>query len=802
MKAKLSKSFRDTWLGMGKNKKYLRFFIILGIFIFLLMADSPIREFVHTSRKTKELWILKYVTDLGDGSTQVAFFLLLLVQGYVYKVERLKKLGKAGLYTLLGSGIVTQGLKQVVRRARPDISLRRLLMGPTLQDMSGSFGSFPSGHALSSFALAVVLAAFYPEWRPLFYAFAFLISLSRIYLERHFASDVYAGIILGWWVGKGYVRYFLEPGQGENLMNLYTSFLKKLQNPKTYVLILGLVLFSGFLFFYGLTGFTLFDVDEAVFSEATREMMETGDWITPHYNYSNRYDKPILFYWMMALSYKLFGINELGARFWSPTMAVALVVMTFYFVKRTLDRRTALLSALILSTCLEMYYLSHVAVTDMTLCFFIAAALYSFFLGYQSRSDVNAPTSLQRGGYWGSYVFMALATLTKGPIGFVIPLMAIVPFTIAMGTWRQVLKEARIFSGSLLFLAVAGPWYALEIAANGWEYINSFFIYHNITRYLAVDRGHRGPVYYYLGIILVGFFPWSAFVPHALARTLSVRRRGRRDRAFVRGLEDNPQDPSATGLPLLYFVSIWFFTVLGFFSFAKTKLPNYVLPLFPAMAILVGKWWSDYLSNGWTDLRGMKISRLILALLTLLLTLTAAATPFILGKLAVQYPGRFIESLDVRAGCWLLAGSFLMGGLGGALTLPRFKRASFILLLITMVLMNFIALTKIVPPVNAYFQAALHDLAQIVGDRMLPEGKLIIYGKIENPSIVFYSRRPFIRVRNKEALKDWLQSPQQVLVITKTPLMLELQGEVSFFLWKERQGYALLCNQPGYLSRR
>lgn len=760
-----------------RYRRVLLFLIILGGFFLLLTLDPTIQEFVHTVKKIKNIKTVKYITYLGDGSGQVVLFLLFLAGGYFSKVERLKKLGKTGIYALIGSSLVTQTLKWIVRRPRPNVSIEKLLMGPQdLGDLSGHFGSFPSGHALSSSAIATVLITFYPKLRYPLYGLVLLISLSRIYLERHFASDVYIGIILGWLIGRGCIFYFLEKQPGDNRMETYGSFFKRFQDYKTYLIIPGLILFSGFLFFYGLTGFTLFDVDEAVFSEATREMIETGDWITPQYNYSNRYDKPILFYWLMALSYKLFGVNEFGARFWSPTMAVALVIMTFYFLQRTRNTPVALLSALVLSTCLEMYYLSHVAVTDMTLCFFITAALYTFFLGHQSSDETK------KWWYRSCYIFMALATLTKGPIGVVLPFLAVVPFVIVTNTWQQTLKEGRIFSGILLFLLVAGPWYILEIAINGWEYINKFFIFHNVTRYLSPDRGHKGPIYFYLGIILVGFFPWSAFLPHALIRHISIR------------IDELKRSAKADSLS--FFAISWFLTTLLFFTFAKTKLPNYVLPLFPAMAILIGSWWSDYLSSKLKEIQGIKISRIILGLTSFLLALTFGMTPFILNKLAEKYPGHFIESLDIRAGCWILAGTFLIGGMGGVLTLSRFKRTSFGILILTMVLVNLITLTKIVPPVNAYFQGPLYDLAHMVRTQIRPNGKLVIYGKMDNPSIVFYSRHSFIKTRSKEELKGLLQLPQQVLVITKTPLAMELQREANIFFWKERNGYTLLSNQP------
>ncbi|MBI5044196.1 MAG: glycosyltransferase family 39 protein, partial [Nitrospirae bacterium] len=176
-------------------------------------------------------------------------------------------------------------------------------------------------------------------------------------------------------------------------------------NSEKYLLI-GLIILSSLLFFHKLGSYTLFDVDEAVFSEAAREMIETGDWLTPKYNYINRYDKPVLFYWLMASSYLVFGINEFAARFWSALMGVFLITVTFLFAKRADNKIYGLLSGFILATSIEIIGLAHAAITDMTLTFFIATSLYLFFLAMEGQNKRL---------YLVSCALMALAVLTKGP---------------------------------------------------------------------------------------------------------------------------------------------------------------------------------------------------------------------------------------------------------------------------------------------------------------------------------------------------------------------------------------------------
>ncbi|MBI5042945.1 MAG: glycosyltransferase family 39 protein, partial [Nitrospirae bacterium] len=138
----------------------------------------------------------------------------------------------------------------------------------------------------------------------------------------------------------------------------------------------------------------------------------------------------------------------------------------------------------------------------MTVTFFIATSLYLFFLAMEGQNKRL---------YLVSCALMALAVLTKGPIGIAIPAMTIIPYLILTKRFKETLKEARLFSGAIIFLAIILPWYILEIRANGWEYINAFFLKHNIQRFTSVNSGHSGPIFYYIPVILIGFFPWSAF---------------------------------------------------------------------------------------------------------------------------------------------------------------------------------------------------------------------------------------------------------------------------------------------------
>ncbi|HYA31120.1 MAG TPA: glycosyltransferase family 39 protein, partial [Thermodesulfovibrionales bacterium] len=269
--------------------------------------------------------------------------------------------------------------------------------------------------------------------------------------------------------------------------------------------------------FFALGSFTLFDVDEAVFSQATKEMVESGNWITPTYNGENRYDKPILLYWLMGVSYKVFGINEFAARFPSAVSGFLLCLAVFFFMRHFRDERKALYAALPLA--LSPYFLvyTHAAVTDMALTLFITLALFSFFLSVERRPGADKYTM-------GMYVFAALAFLTKGLIGILFPFGIAYVYLLRTEGLRG-LKKIFSLKGLMLFVLLCGPWYGAQLFINGQEFIQQFFVKHHLKRYTGVISGHKGPLYYYIPALLAGLMPWVVFLPagirHALRDVLS-----------------------------------------------------------------------------------------------------------------------------------------------------------------------------------------------------------------------------------------------------------------------------------------
>ncbi|MDU2065882.1 MAG: glycosyltransferase family 39 protein [Sporomusaceae bacterium] len=317
-----------------------------------------------------------------------------------------------------------------------------------------------------------------------------------------------------------------------------------------------IIAISLFTAFFQLGQLPLLDPDEPVYGETPREMLLFNDWLSPRIYGDFWYDKPPLFYWLVAFSFKLFGINEFAARFPSALLAVATVILIYQAGRKLFDERTGLLSALVLTTMVEFFYLSKAAVTDMTLLFCLTASLLGFLLKR----------------YWLLYLFAGLATLAKGPIGLVFPGTIIFLYLLAGRRWA-ILKQMQILRGCLIYLLVAAPWYGFMAYTHGSPFIDTFFGYHNVTRFTSPEHPEGVLWYYYIPVMLIGFLPWTSVLVQAVKNSLTSY---------------------GQTFSYLQFLNIWGFFILLFFSISQTKLVSYILPMYPPLALVIG-WYLNRL---------------------------------------------------------------------------------------------------------------------------------------------------------------------------------------------------------------
>src|SRR4030066_2517699 len=756
--------------------------IIPVILVFLLFTDNFIAGSVEYFRFPFLNDLMPWLSYLGKGWIQALFCFFIIAIGLIIKKdEKIVNAGKMGIYAVAASGVLIQVIKHIIGRPRPKIlEAFGFTLGPSLIP---GFDSFPSGHATSSFAFAYTLTTFFPWMRYLLYGYALLVSISRIYVGAHFPSDVFAGIIIWTWTG----RMVATKGM-DDLKKVAVKFGAPI----------GIAAFSFFIFFYNIGSPGLFDVDEAVYAEASREMIETGDWITPQYNYTNRYDKPVFFYWLMASAFRVYGVTEFAARFWSAAFGVMLTLMCYYLLRRIGHPKWGVITALIFATSLEVIVLAHASITDMTLAFFITSALFCFFIGYiggsvenplpfKGRDRVGMGYAQElpdtRWWYMGFYLNISLAVLTKGPVGIVLPGSIIFIFLILRGDFMQTLKKMHIVSGVLIFLVVALPWYIVETWINGWEYIDAFFIKHNVTRFTGVVSGHRGSVYYFIPVILIAFFPWSAFRPQILYRY------------FPRSRKRGAVDPEES---LTLFSIIWLLVIFIFFSISKTKLPGYIVPLSAPLAIMVGRLWYGYIypDNEAHTKKGLKFSFVFLIILSLIIAAGAGVlTPYLTNSEAILK--QFHEPVEWGYGLYYIAVVIASAMLLFLFALWRNRKGIAFGIMTGMVtVVSCIIFTFVIPVADKYLQSTLRDFSRIASAQMDADDKLVVYG-LNKPGILFYAQRPatILLSREKDKLTEVIESPERAFIISKTSGIESLMGHPDLYILYEQRGYTLAANK-------
>jgi len=502
-----------------------------------------------------------------------------------------------------------------------------------------------------------------------------------------------------------------------------------------------IVNFLAFIWSLGSTG--LVDETEPLFAEASRQMLVTGDWITPYWNGETRFDKPALIYWFTALCYKIVGVNEWGARLPSALSAIALVYFGYYTLSRFgfpspkkepdfQSQRQLFLCAIVGATFMavnpQTISWARVGVSDMLLSAGLGSALFAFFLGYAGGNKL---------WYSAFYGFMGLAVLTKGPIGLVLPGLTVLGFTLYLGNFWQVFWDSKPLQGLGIVTAINAPWYILVTLANGQKFLGSFFGYHNMERFTAVVNRHSAPIYFYFIVVFLGFFPASVYLPQAIARIRihQISRWRESSRAGQIGL----------------FALFWFATVFIFFTVSVTKLPSYVLPLMPAAAILVALLWSnqeqDYPATN-RPLLGSTIANI--GIYILVAGVSYWGTNWIgFDPMAPQLPQALRDS-----GLPMLSTIFWLGG-AGVLAWCGWQRQERWAWLVNGVVMVLAIVLIMAPGVTIYDQqrqAPLRELSAIARLQAQPQEQLILLGDTK-PSVVFYTQKPVV----------YLWAAQQVL---------------------------------------
>jgi 4-amino-4-deoxy-L-arabinose transferase-like glycosyltransferase len=542
-------------------------------------------------------------------------------------------------------------------------------------------------------------------------------------------------------------------------------------------------------FLWNLGNIGLVDETEPLFAEAARQMTLTGDWITPYFNGETRFDKPPLIYWLMAVAYHTLGVNEWAVRLPSALCAIGLTCLGFYTLSKEegssatdsvtdltdltdvrkkeevrwkpeeetennnsklktprlpLFFSTPWIGAALIALNPQTIAWGRTGVSDMLLVGCMCSALLAFFLGYtleeqreQAEFSTVSASRFPNKWYLTFYVLIALAILAKGPVGIVLPALIVGCFGLYLGNFRQLWREMRPVSGILIILAIALPWYIFVILANGQTYIDSFFGYHNFQRFTGVVNKHSAPWYFYFFVVLVGFAPWSIYLPVAIARTRFWQR------SYWR------RQPRSAQLSL--FALFWFGCIFGFFTIAVTKLPSYVLPLIPAAAILVTLLWSDIIAGNEPENRRAKLEKkpnslprglLVTYIFNVIFLLIVAGATFYCYNWLGDDPAMPNFPQAIQQSGLLIVGGAIWITAAVAIALLLWKRQQRWILVANFIgLVAFIifGLTPAYKVVDINRQLPLRQLAQVAVQQKLPGEELLMVG-FWKPSLVFYTQ--------------------------------------------------------------
>lgn len=336
-----------------------------------------------------------------------------------------------------------------------------------------------------------------------------------------------------------------------------------------------LMLLCAALFLYRLGRPALGDPDEGRNAEVAREMLTTGDWLTPHINGARYLDKPPAFFWAVAATFRLVGVGELGARLPSALFAFLTVALVFFFARRHRGTRAGFLAGAIFALCPLAIVFARTVIFDMMLTFFMTLGIFAAFHAIEGDGRASLP---------GLIFFAAagLGTITKGPVALVAPLLVATAW--AFATKRPgTLRRLGFGPGLLLYAAIVLPWVTF-MALRNRGFLQYAVIGENLQR-MATDRFETSqPFYWYLGIVMPGFFPWILYAAAASGRRLRhALRAGVGDWSVADRLEP--------------FAAIWFGALFIFFSLVHSKRPSYMLPLAVPVALLAGGLW-DRLAGG------------------------------------------------------------------------------------------------------------------------------------------------------------------------------------------------------------
>jgi len=453
--------------------------------------------------------------------------------------------------------------------------------------------------------------------------------------------------------------------------------------------------------------------DEGRYADIPREMLASGDWLTPRINGYKYFEKPPLQYWATAVSLSAFGMNEWAARLWPGLTGFLGVLLVFWAGNRLFGPPAGLLGAAVTASAPLYAIVGHLLTLDMALSFFMSAAVFAFAV---AQGEAGEPA--RRRWMLCGWAAMALAVLTKGLVGVVLPAGAVAAYVLVQRDWN-LLRRLYLVRGGLLFLAIAAPWFVMVSLANP-EFARFFFIREHFERFLTKEHDRYQPMWYFIPVLLIGIVPWIV--------------------ALFPALRDAWRRAPAAGFDARRFLLLWCAVVFVFFSASDSKLVSYILPLFPALALLIG----DYLATA-----GRRVLLAQSAVAAVLGIALAVAAPWAPDFASDAVPPSLLEGYVP----WLIAAglALLTGGIFCAAFLKRGMRVPAALSLAcgSLVLAQ-AALSgheSLAPSLSAY------HIVQQIRNQLKPDVPFYFVETFDHTAL-FYLGRKVTMVSNMDELAD------------------------------------------------
>jgi 4-amino-4-deoxy-L-arabinose transferase-like glycosyltransferase len=409
------------------------------------------------------------------------------------------------------------------------------------------------------------------------------------------------------------------PALGDREAPSQTAWRGGRSDTSSVALSLSVAVLVGCAWFLTLDARHLLPSDEGRYAEIAREMLAGGDWVTTRYNGLKYFEKPPLQLWMTALAFDAFGIGEWQARLWTALSGAAGLLASGWAARRWYGPRVGLLTGLVLLSTPAWNIGGHFASLDMGL----SGALACVLAGLLIAQHPDATTRERQRWMLVAWAAMALGVLTKGPVAVVLPGATLIVYSAATrdaAIWRRL----HFGIGLVVLFAIAEPWFVLVSQRNP-EFMRFFFIHEHLQRYLTPIHHREGAWWYFVPQLAIGFLPWLGL---SWAMLKAVR-----------------EEPGGAAFRPARFLGIWAATIFVFFSVSDSKLPGYILPLYPALAILAGRALDRLTARAW---RWQVLAALALMLLGVLATFRVAR----LGD--AQTPNALYREFSV----WLAAAVF------------------------------------------------------------------------------------------------------------------------------------------------